>query len=60
MKPYPNRLASGSRITATTILRHSITDPIEALILANPDCNRTASLQVDRYLACSEALGGAI
>ena len=58
MKTYLNRLASGTRLTATTILHRSITDQIEAQILANPDCNRAASLQVDRFLVCSEAFGG--
>lgn len=58
MKTYPNRLASGTRLTATAILRHSITDQIEAVILADPTCSRASSQQVDRLLACSEAFGG--
>jgi len=58
MKPYPNRLASGSRITATTILGRSIVDQIEAVILSNPECSRAASMRVDRLLFCAEAFGG--
>lgn len=58
MKTYPNRLASGTRLTATAILRRSITDQIEAVILANPDCSRASSQQVDRFLVCAECFGG--
>lgn len=58
MKTYLNRLASGTRLTTTTILHRSITDQIEAQILAHPDCNRAASLQVDRLLLCLETFGG--
>ncbi len=58
MKTYPNRLASGTRLTATAILHASITDQIEAVILANPDCSRASSQQVDRFLVCAECFGG--
>jgi hypothetical protein len=44
--------------SAVTILRRSITDQIEAVILADPTCSRASSQQVDRLLACSEAFGG--
>lgn len=39
-----------------TVLRESITDQIEALILQSPECSRTASLGVDRLLLCADAL----
>jgi hypothetical protein len=58
VKPYPSRLASGTRLTATTILHLSITDQIEAVILADPTCSRASSQHVDRLLVCSEAFGG--
>ena len=58
MKPYPNRLASGNRITATTILGRSITDQIEAVILSSPECSPAASQRVDGYLVLLESFRG--
>ena len=44
--------------SALTVLRESIADQVEALILQSPECSRTASRSVDRLLLCSESFGG--
>ena len=42
----------------TQLLRLSIEEQIEAVILQNPDCNHQASLMVDGLLLCADRLGG--
>ena len=37
-------------------LRDSIEHQIEDIMIANPNCNREASLQVDRLLICMESM----
>ena len=40
----------------TQLLRLSIEEQIEAVILQNPDCNRQASLTVDCLRLCADRL----
>jgi hypothetical protein len=42
----------------TQLLRLSIEEQIEAVILQNPDCNRQASLKVDCLLLCADRICG--
>ena len=42
----------------TQLLRLSIEEQIEALVLQNPDCNRQASLKVDCLLLCADRICG--
>ena len=46
-----------TQLSITHRLRESIADQVEALILSNPECSRTASYQVDRFVQAAERIG---
>ena len=55
---HPSSTSPARIPSALRLLRDSIDDQIEALILRHPDCPRAVSLNVDRLLLTAEAFGG--
>ncbi|QNI53608.1 hypothetical protein SynBIOSE41_01087 [Synechococcus sp. BIOS-E4-1] len=45
------------QLPITHLLRESIADQVESLILSSPECSRTASYQVDRFVLVAERIG---